>query len=80
MEPYTVNCGSLYEEENGIFYKIYRRCINYLPYMWHLSPDERDKVMKIVVVKREPISEREYKNGKDYCFEPISHTEPPENY
>lgn len=80
MKPYSVSIMPIYIEENGMFCKIYRRITNYLPYMYDLSPDERKKVVRIEEVKREIIFEDEYKEGKDWYPEPISHTEPPENY
>ena len=80
MKPYSISRQAIYVEENGKFYRVYTRITNYLPYMHDLHPDDFKKVAKVEEIKRERIWKDEYEERKDYFGEPISHTEPPENY
>ena len=68
-----------YERSGGKFFRIIYDCINYKTWMHKLEQEERLRVMKFKDIKREQISEKEYRWG-ELGGEPISHTLPPECY
>ena len=73
---YLVGAGSDCVQIGDKYFKIYYDCTNYEPHMWH---PKYYHLRNIVERERREISKEEYKDWQ-LGPEPISHTEPPENY
>ena len=74
---YVISVGSKCVQVADKYFRIYSECTNYQPYMWE---QEYSHLRNIVEKERKEISKEEYKAFQLGPGEPLSHTEPPENY